>query len=85
MEHGPVPRRRRRRRPQPTTTRPRTGGRRHGRPFIIINTHTGQPALVYGDGRLTGLAGDDLAGYVARFGDPIPTDDVVFNDMATKG
>ena len=53
--------------------------------FIIINTQTGQPALVYGDGRLTGLAGEDLAGYVARFGDPIPTNDVVFNDMAGKG
>ena len=40
--------------------------------FIIINNTTGQPALVYGDGRLTGLAGGDLAGYVARFGDPHP-------------
>ena len=56
-----------------------------GSTFIIINNETGQPALVYGDGRLTGLAGGDLAGYVARFGDPIPTDPVVFNDMAGKG
>src|SRR4029077_16497252 len=53
--------------------------------FIIINRTTGQPALVYGDGRLTGLAGADLGAYVARFGEPIETDDVVFNDMASKG
>ena len=54
-------------------------------PFIILNRETGQPALVYGDGRLTGLAGGDLPGYVARFGQPIDTDPVVFNDMASKG
>ena len=54
-------------------------------PFIIMDRDTGQPALVYGDGRLTGLAGGDLPGYVARFGDPIDTDHVVFNDMASKG
>ena len=53
--------------------------------FIVINRDTGQPALVYGDGRLTGLAGGDLAGFVARFGEPIETDAVVFNDMAAKG
>ena len=55
-------------------------------PFIILNREAGQPALVYGDGRLTGLlAGGSLAGYVARFGAPIDTDPVVFNDMASKG
>lgn len=53
--------------------------------FIIINTQTGQPALVYGDGRLTGLAGPDLPAYEARFGKAIPTDPVVFTDMANKG
>jgi hypothetical protein len=53
--------------------------------FIIINTQTGQPALVYGDGRLTGLSGTDLAAYEARFGPAIPTDPVVFTDMANKG
>ena len=54
-------------------------------PFIVINRDTGQPALVYGDGRLTGLAGPDLPAFVARFGQPIETDPVVFNDMAGKG
>ena len=53
--------------------------------FIIINTETGQPALCYGDGRLTGLAGPDLAAYEARFGKAIPTDPTVFQDMADKG
>jgi len=53
--------------------------------FIISNTGNGQVALVYGDGRLTGLAGADLAAYIARFGEPIPTDPVVFDDMAGKG
>jgi len=53
--------------------------------FIVINKDTGQPALVYGDGRLTGLAGEDLAAYEARFGAAIPTDNVVFLDMAGKG
>ena len=52
--------------------------------FIILNTTTGQPALVY-DGKVTGLAGADLAGYVARFGEPLPTDDVAFADFASKG
>ena len=52
--------------------------------FIIVNTNTGQPALVY-DGKVTGLAGADLGGYIARFGEPIPTDDVVFLDFASKG
>ncbi len=54
-------------------------------PFIIVNKATGQPALVYGDGRLTGLAGPDLPAYEARFGTAIPTDEVVFTDMANKG
>lgn len=52
--------------------------------FIILNRTTGQPALVYGDGRVTGLAGEDLAAYVARFGEPIETDGVVFTDFAAK-
>ena len=54
-------------------------------PFIIINSHTGQPALVYGDGRLTGLTDVDLPSYVARFGQPIPTEATTFTDMADKG
>ena len=68
--------------PEPPTPTPEEDD---AMPFIVINRDTGQPALVYGDGRLTGLAGGDLAGFVARFGEPIETDAVVFNDMAAKG
>jgi len=53
--------------------------------FIIINTQTGQPALCYGDGRLTGLTDVDLPNYVARFGQAIPTEAATFTDMANKG
>lgn len=53
-------------------------------PFIITNTDTGQPAIVYGDGRLTGLSALDLDAYVARFGQPIPTQPDVFADFASK-
>jgi hypothetical protein len=52
--------------------------------FIMQNTKTGEIALVYGDGKVTGLAGGDLGGYIARFGDPVPTDPVVFADFAGK-
>ena len=52
--------------------------------FIIRNTETGQPAIVYGDGKVTGLAGQDLAQYEARFGPALPTDPVVFADFAGK-
>lgn len=53
-------------------------------PFIITNTTTGQPALCYGDGRLTGLAGEDLPAWIARFGEPLPAADPVFTDFASK-
>jgi hypothetical protein len=71
--------------PEPPTPTPPEQDDDMAATFIIRNTATGAVALVYGDGRLTGLAGPDLAGYAARFGDPIPTDPVVFDDMASKG
>ena len=71
--------------PTPTPPTPTPDPEDDMAPFLITNTGTGAVALVYGDGRLTGLAGPDLGGYVARFGDPIPTDPVVFDDMAGKG
>jgi hypothetical protein len=70
--------------PEPTPIPPTPEGD-DDMPFIIINNSTGQPALVYGDGRLTGLAGPDLPAFEARFGPAIPTDPTVFNDMAGKG
>jgi hypothetical protein len=53
--------------------------------FIITNRDTGEVALVYGDGRLAGLDGPSVAGYVARFGEPIPTGDAEYRSMASKG
>jgi hypothetical protein len=52
--------------------------------FIIINKKTGQPALVYGDGKVTGLDGGSLAAFDARYGPAITVEDVTFNDFATK-
>ncbi len=71
--------------PEPPTPIPPTPEDDDMAPFIILNRTTGQPALVYGDGRLCGLAGPDLPAFEARFGPAIPTDPVVFTDMANKG
>jgi len=52
--------------------------------FIIINRDTGQPALVYGDGKVTGLDGGSFAGFDAKFGPAITVEAVTFNDFANK-
>ena len=52
--------------------------------FIIINQDTGQPALVYGDGRMTGIDGTSLGAFVAKYGDPINVEAATFDDFATK-
>ena len=52
--------------------------------FIIINKATGQPALVYGDGKVTGLDGGSFAGFDAKFGPAITVESVTFNDFADK-
>lgn len=52
--------------------------------FIMHNSNTGEIALVYGDGLVTGLAGGDLGGYVSKFGEPIDTDPVVWADFLRK-
>jgi hypothetical protein len=52
--------------------------------FIMHNRNTGEIALVYGDGIVTGLAGGDLGGYVGKFGEPIDTDPVVWADFLRK-
>lgn len=51
-------------------------------PFIISNGS--QFAIVYGIGIVTGLAGDDVAGATAKYGDPITRDPVVWNDFVGK-
>jgi hypothetical protein len=53
-------------------------------PFIITNTHTGQVVLVY-PGRLVGLAGDDVAFYVDRFGPALPVSDPAVWDAWLAG
>ena len=53
-------------------------------PFIIRNRDTGETALVYGDRQVVGLAGPDLAGYRARFGDELDTDPVVWAQFIAK-
>jgi hypothetical protein len=52
--------------------------------FIISNTETGQPALVYGDGKVTGLDGETIGEWIARFGEMLPTSPGVFTDFAGK-
>lgn len=52
--------------------------------FIIVNRSTGQPALVYGDGKVTGLDGGSVAEFEARYGPGIAVEDVTFNDFAGK-
>jgi len=52
--------------------------------FIIRNRSTGEVALVYGDHQVIGLAGEDLAGYRARFGDELDTDPVVWGQFLDK-
>jgi hypothetical protein len=71
--------------PEPTPIPPDEPEENYDVAFIIENRETGQPALIYGDGKMTGLAGGDLDAYVERFGEPIPTDVVVWADFANKG
>jgi N-acetylmuramoyl-L-alanine amidase len=54
-------------------------------PFIITNKATGAPALVYGQGKVTGLDGSSLATFVARYGEPIVVEQATFDDFAAKG
>lgn len=46
--------------------------------FIIQNSSSGEIALIYGDKQMCGLAGQDLPGYIAKFGEPLQTDPVVW-------
>ena len=69
--------------PEPEPTPPPEGDDMS--PFIIKNRTTGEVAIVYGDGKLTGLAGGDLSHYETRFGEALPTDPVVWADFIAKG
>jgi hypothetical protein len=52
--------------------------------FIIVNNDTGQPALVYGDGKVTGLDGETITKWTGRFGEMLPTSAGVFADFQSK-
>jgi hypothetical protein len=52
--------------------------------FIIVNKNTGQPALVYGSGKVTGIDGTSLDAFIAKYGPAITVEDVTFNDFAGK-
>lgn len=53
--------------------------------FIITNIETGENALVYGDGKVTGIAPMDVGPFVAKFGAGLPVQPEVFADYANKG
>lgn len=52
--------------------------------FIIVNQATGQPALVYGSGKVTGIDGSSFDAFVAKYGAPITVENATFNDFASK-
>jgi hypothetical protein len=52
--------------------------------FIIRNRDTGQPALVYGDRQVCGLAGEDIPAYEARFGPMLDTEAAVWQAFVDK-
>lgn len=69
--------------PEPTPTPPPDPEEDLDVAFIITNTNTGEVAVVDG-GLVTGLAGEDLAGFSARLGAPVPTNPVVWADLVAK-
>ena len=52
-------------------------------PFIIKKAN-GETALIYGSGKMVGLAGPDIQRYEAKFGPALLTDDVVYGQFANK-
>jgi hypothetical protein len=53
--------------------------------FLIINSDNGQPALVYGDGKVTGIDGGSFDSFNTKFGPAITVDPATFDDFANKG
>jgi hypothetical protein len=52
--------------------------------FIIVNKDTGQPAIVYGDGKITGIDGGSYEAFVAKFGPAITVEAATFADFQSK-
>jgi hypothetical protein len=53
--------------------------------FLIQHTANGWHALVYGDGKVTGIDNGNPDPWVARFGAPLPTPEPIWNDFVDKG
>jgi hypothetical protein len=53
--------------------------------FIIINSANGQPALVYGDGKVTGIDGGSFNDFNTKYGPAITVEPATFDDFANKG
>ena len=52
--------------------------------FIIVNQDTGQPAVVYGEGLLTGIDGGAYNTFVSKFGPAITVEGATFADFEGK-
>jgi len=53
--------------------------------FLIQHTAQGWLALVYGDGKVTGIDNGNPGPWTARFGAPLPTPEPIWNDFTAKG
>ena len=83
---GPVPRRRRRLAATRTTDPdPASTEDDDMAPFLIRNSNNGGIALVYGDGKVTGLDGDSLDDFVARYGPWIDMPPDTYDGFVSKG
>jgi hypothetical protein len=68
----------------PTPTPPSLDQLGEDMPFIVKKSN-GETAVVYGSGKMTGLAGSDIPAFVDKFGPALPVADVTWNDFANKG
>jgi len=53
-------------------------------PFLVTKRN-GETAIIYGSGKMTGLAGNDIPKFEERFGAALQVDDVVWDDFKNKG
>lgn len=53
-------------------------------PFIVKKSN-GETAVIYGSGKMTGLAGSDIPGFEQRFGPALLVAEATWNDFVSKG
>lgn len=53
--------------------------------FLIRHSEQGWHALVYGDGKVTGVDNGNLGPWIARFGEPLDAPPSIWDDFANKG